>query len=257
LIKHNPKSIVLLSHLGRPNGKKSDKFSLKPIVGELEKHLNKKVIFLDDCVTESVINTVKNSKNNEIYLCENVRFHIEEEGSTKDKDGKKIKAEPEKVKQFQEKLTQLGDCYVNDAFGTAHRAHSSVVGVKHKYRVAGLLMQKELNFLGNFVEKPKKPVVAVLGGSKISDKINLVKNMLNFADEIIFGGGMKNPFLTEVFKRKLGATFNMIPENPKQLSDIVEEAKRKGVTLHFPKDYKVAKQKEMKKPSKVIIMNEN
>lgn len=105
----------------------------------------------------------------------------------------------------------MGNEYVNDAFGTAHRAHSSVVGINHKHRVAGLLMQKELNFLGNFLEKPKKPVVVILGGAKISDKIELVKNMIGFADEIIFGGGMKNPFLTEVFKKKLGKTFNIIP----------------------------------------------
>lgn len=86
--------------------------------------------------------------------------------------------------------------YVNDAFGTAHRAHSSVVGINHKFRVAGLLMEKQLKYLGNFVENPKKPVVVILGGAKVADKIGLIKNMFNFADEIIIGGGMKNPFLT-------------------------------------------------------------
>lgn len=143
--------------------------------------MNKKVTFLDDCVGESVISQV-NKANNEIFLCENVRFHVEEEGSSKDSSGKKTKADPEKVKAFRNQLSKLGNCYVNDAFGTAHRAHSSVVGINHKYRVAGLLMQKELSFLGNFLEKPKKPVVVILGGAKISDKIELVKNMLGFAD---------------------------------------------------------------------------
>lgn len=93
-----------------------------------------------------------------------------------------MKADPEKVKAFRSQLSQLGGFYINDAFGTAHRAHSSVVGINHKFRVAGLLMQKELSYLGNFLEKPKKPIVVILGGAKVSDKINLIKNMINFAD---------------------------------------------------------------------------
>lgn len=128
-----------------------------------------------------------------------------------------MKVDGEKIKAFRNQLSQLGSVYVNDAFGTAHRAHSSVVGIQHKFRVGGLLMQKELNYLGTFLGAPKKPVVVILGGAKIADKINLVKNMINFADEIIIGGGMKNPFLTEVFGKKLGKTFNAIPERPEML----------------------------------------
>lgn len=255
LLKYNPKSLVLLSHLGRPNGERNQKYTLQPIVPELEKLLNKKITFLEDCVGDEVLNRVK-SANNEIFLCENVRYHVEEEGSQK-KDGKKIKADPEKIKAFRNQLSQLGDFYVNDAFGTAHRAHSSVVGINHKIRVAGLLVEKELKYLGDFLENPKRPVVVVLGGSKISDKINVVRSMIKFADHIIFGGGMKNPFLTEVFGKKLGATFNIIPENPQELKDVVELAKQTGCKLHFPVDYRVAKANEMKKPSKVLIMDEN
>jgi len=111
-----------------------------------------------------------------------LRFHEEEEGSRKDDEGKKIKSSPEAIKHFRDQLTQLGNVYVNDAFGTAHRAHSSVVGIAHKYRVAGLLMQKELKFMGNFLEKPKRPVLVVLGGAKVKDKIELIENMINIAD---------------------------------------------------------------------------
>lgn len=140
LLKHNPKSLVLLSHLGRPNGEKVAKHSLKPIVGHLETFLNRKVTFLDDCVGESITNAVNNA-NGEVFLCENVRFHPEEEGSIK-KEGKKIKSKPEDIEKFRVGLSALGNVYVNDAFGSAHRAHSSVVGVKHKFRVAGLLMER-------------------------------------------------------------------------------------------------------------------
>ena len=117
---------------------------------QLSQYLNRKVTFLDDCVGEDVISKVQNARN-EVFLCENVRFHPEEEGSQKNAEGKKIKADPEKIKAFRSQLSQLGSVYVNDAFGTAHRAHSSVVGINHQFRVAGNLMKKELSYLGNFL----------------------------------------------------------------------------------------------------------
>lgn len=160
----------------------------------LQSLLGRPVTFLDDCVGDSVLSAVNNSDNG-IFLCENIRFHAEEEGSVKDKDGKKIKSKPEDVKAFREQLSKLGNVYVNDAFGTAHRAHSSVVGINHKFRVAGRLMQKELEYLGEFLHNPRKPVLVILGGFKVTDKIELILNMLNVADELIIVGGMSNPFL--------------------------------------------------------------
>ena len=141
LLKHNPKSLVLLSHLGRPEGKRDSKFTLRPVVDHLSQYLNRKITFLDDCVGDSIVNQI-NSSSNEIFLCENVRYHAEEEGKYKNSEGKKVTVDSEKIKAFRNQLSQLGSVYVNDAFGTAHRAHSSVVGIQHKYRVAGLLMQK-------------------------------------------------------------------------------------------------------------------
>jgi phosphoglycerate kinase len=124
--------------------------TLKPVAEHLSSLLNRKVTFLEDCVGDSVLNQV-NKANNEIFLCENVRFHAEEEGKYKDDQGNKVKCSKEAVTAFRNQLTKLGNVYVNDAFGTAHRAHSSVVGIAHKYRVAGLLMQKEIQHLGTFL----------------------------------------------------------------------------------------------------------
>ena len=138
-------SLVLMSHLGRPDGKRVEKFSLKPVAKKLEELLGKPVKFLSDCVGPEVEAECAALKPGEVALLENLRFHIEEEGKVKNKDGTKTKADPEKVAAFRASLTKLGDVYANDAFGTAHRAHSSVVGVDLPDKVAGFLMQKELD----------------------------------------------------------------------------------------------------------------
>lgn len=171
-----------MSHLGRPDGKVVEKFSLKPVQAELETQLGKEVTFLDDCVGQSVEASVeKLSKGDpgQVVLLENLRFHIEEEGSVKNKDGSKTKADPSKVEEFRQGLTRLGDVYVNDAFGTAHRAHSSMVGVKLPQRAAGFLVKKELEFFAKALENPERPFLAILGGAKVSDKIQLIDNMLD------------------------------------------------------------------------------
>ena len=168
-----------MSHLGRPDGKFVEKYSLKPVAMELEKHLGHTVTFLPDCVGPEVEEAVKKSPTSSVILLENLRFHIEEEGSVKNKDGFKTKADPEKVKAFREDLTKLGDVYVNDAFGTAHRAHSSMVGIQLPQRAAGFLMMKELEYFAKALEQPVRPFLAILGGAKVSDKIQLIENMLD------------------------------------------------------------------------------
>ena len=173
------KTVVLMSHLGRPDGKVVDKYSLKPVAGELEKHLGKPVTFLPDCVGPDIENVVNTAEPGSVILLENLRFHIEEEGSVKNKDGTKTKADPAKVAEFREGLTRLGDVYVNDAFGTAHRAHSSMVGVKLPQRAAGFLVKKELDYFAKALENPDRPFLAILGGAKVSDKIQLIDNMLD------------------------------------------------------------------------------
>lgn len=175
-----------MSHLGRPDGKPNPKYSLEPVSHELSQLLdNKPVTFLRDCVGPEVENAVSSAKKGSIILLENLRFHIEEEGSVKDKDGKKTKADPAKVTEFREQLTRLGDIYVNDAFGTAHRAHSSMVGIKLPQRAAGFLVKKELEFFAKALENPEKPFLAILGGAKVSDKIQLIDNMLDKVVQIV------------------------------------------------------------------------
>ena len=168
-----------MSHLGRPDGKVIAKFSLKPVAAEVEKILGKPVIFINDCVGPDVEKAVKSAPDGSVILLENLRFHIEEEGSVKNKDGTKTKADPTSVADFRENLTKLGDVYINDAFGTAHRAHSSMVGVKLPQRAAGFLMKKELEYFAKALENPERPFLAILGGAKVSDKIQLIENMLD------------------------------------------------------------------------------
>ena len=172
--------LVLMSHLGRPDGKRVDKYSLKPVAQRLEQLLGARVKFLNDCVGPDIKSQVE-AATEKIVLLENLRFHAEEEAN-----------DPEFAKQ----LASLGDVFVNDAFGTAHRAHASTAGVnKYLESGAGLLLEKELEYLGSAVENPKRPFMAVLGGAKVSDKIGVIENLLPKVDAILIGGGMAYTFL--------------------------------------------------------------
>jgi len=168
-----------MSHLGRPDGKVNEKYSLQPVVPVLEKQLGRYVIFLSDCVGPEIERSVRDAAPGSVILLENLRFHIEEEGSVKNKDGSKTKADEKNVKKFREQLTNLGDVYVNDAFGTAHRAHSSMVGINLPQRASGFLVKKELDYFSKALENPERPFLAILGGAKVSDKIQLIENMLD------------------------------------------------------------------------------
>ena len=171
-------SVVLMSHLGRPDGQKIAKFSLKPVAVELEKLLGKPVTFLDDCVGPAVEAACAKLAPGTVVLLENLRFHIEEEGKVKLEDGTSKKADPAAVAAFRASLSKLGDVFVNDAFGTAHRAHSSMVGVKLPQKAAGFLMEAELKAFAAVLDHPQRPLLAILGGAKIADKIPLIKNLL-------------------------------------------------------------------------------
>ena len=146
---------------------------------KLSELLSKPVTFLPDCVGAETEEAVKNASEGEIFLLENLRFHAEEEGSSKDSEGKKVKADKDAVEAFRKSLTKLGSIYINDAFGTAHRAHSSMVGVQLPKRAAGFLMKKELEFFAKALESPERPFLAILGGAKVQDKIQLIDHMLD------------------------------------------------------------------------------
>jgi phosphoglycerate kinase len=229
-------SLVLMSHLGRPDGKRVEKYTLKPVAEKLEELLGKPVKFLSDCVGPEVEAACSSLKAGEVVLLENLRFHIEEEGKVKNKDGTKTKADPEKVAAFRTSLSKLGDVYANDAFGTAHRAHSSVVGVDLPEKVAGFLMQKELNAFAAVLDNPKRPVLAILGGAKVADKIPLIRNLLDKADEIIIGGGMTFTFKKVLEGMEIGESL-FDPEGAKIVEDLMEKAKAKGVKIHLPVDF--------------------
>ena len=187
-------SLVLMSHLGRPDGQKIAKYSLAPVAERLQALLGQPVKFLPDCVGPEVERACAALKPGEVVLLENLRFHIEEEGRVKREDGSSVKADDAAVAAFRASLTKLGDVYVNDAFGTAHRAHSSITGVKLPQRAAGYLMKKELDFLGDAVNTPKRPFVAIIGGAKVSGKIDVIEALLPKVDTLIIGGGMAFTF---------------------------------------------------------------
>ncbi len=227
-------SLVLMSHLGRPDGKRIEKHSLKPVASRVQELLGRPVKFLEDCSGPEVEAACAALQPGEVILLENLRFHLEEEGKIKHKDGTKTVAEPEAVTAFRASLTKLGDVYVNDAFGTAHRAHSSMVGVDLPQRAAGYLMKKELDFLGGALDSPKPPFVSIIGGAKISGKIDVIEALLPKVDKLIIGGGMAYTFL-KAMGFEIGKS---LCENDK-----VELAKslleRAGDKIQLPVDFQV------------------
>ncbi|KAI5801599.1 phosphoglycerate kinase [Peziza echinospora] len=235
-LEKKAKAVILMSHLGRPDGKKVAKYSLKPVVAELEKQLGRKVTFLSDCVGKEVEEHVSKAKDGEVILLENLRFHAEEEGSGKDAEGKKVKADPAAVKEFRRSLTSLGDVFINDAFGTAHRAHSSMVGVDLPQKASGFLMKKELEYFAKVLEAPEKPFLAILGGAKVSDKIKLIDNLLDKVDSLIICGGMAFTFKKTLYNVKIGNSL-FDEAGSKQVASIMEKAKKNNVEIVLPVDY--------------------
>src|SRR5476649_1037480 len=229
-------SVILMSHLGRPDGKRIEKFSLKPVTEALQKLLGRPVQFLNDCVGAEVEAACAKAKPGDVILLENLRFHIEEEGKVKLEDGTKLKADADKVKAFRASLTKLGDVYINDAFGTAHRDHSSMTGVQLPQRACGYLMKKELDAFGAVLDHPKRPLLAILGGAKVADKIQLISNLLDKADEIIIGGGMAFTFKKVLNNMAIGNSL-YDAEGAKLVSDLMKKAQAKGRKIILPVDY--------------------
>ncbi|KAH8594326.1 phosphoglycerate kinase [Bisporella sp. PMI_857] len=238
-IDHGAKAVILMSHLGRPDGKVNPKYSLKPVLPELEKLLGKDVTFAPDSVGKEVEDIVNKATGGQVVLLENLRFHAEEEGSSKDADGKKVKADKADVEKFRKGLTALGDIFINDAFGTAHRAHSSMVGVDLPQKASGFLMKKELEYFAKAIEKPERPFLAILGGAKVSDKIQLIDNLLGKVDSLIVCGGMAFTFKKTLENVKIGNSL-FDADGAKIVGDLVEKAKKNNVKLVLPVDYVTA-----------------
>lgn len=223
-------SIILMSHLGRPKGEVKPEFTLKPVAAALAAKLGKPVAFATDCVGADAQAKTAALKPGEIVLLENLRFHAEEEGKGCSEEAKET---------FTKALAALGDVYVNDAFGTAHRAHASTAGVTAyvKESVAGLLLEKEITYLAKTLESPEHPFVAIIGGAKISGKIDVVINLMDKCDTILIGGGMAYTFF-KAMGQKIGGS---IHEDDKMelATQIMADAKAKGVKFLLPVDNKI------------------
>ena len=216
---------ILMSHLGRPKGKVNESMRLAPVVKRLSQLLEGEVKYVTDCIGDAVERAVNNLQSGEILLLENLRFYKEEEGN-----------DPE----FAKKLARLGDVYVNDAFGTAHRAHASTEGVTKYFEqcAAGYLMQKELKYLGEALENPKRPFVAILGGAKISGKIDVIENLLNKVDALLIGGGMTYTFL-KAENIEIGKS--LLEEDKIQLAqEVLKKVASQKVNFNLPSDHIIA-----------------
>lgn len=227
-------SLVLLSHLGRPDGEKKVEFSMKPVAVRLEELLGQKVIFADDCIGEAVVKKANALKPGEVMLCENTRFYKQED--------MKAKTDKDKALQdaFVKELAKLGNVFVNDAFGTAHRAHASTALICKYVRpsVAGFLMEKEIEYLGNAVSDPKRPFVAIIGGAKVSGKLEVLKALMEKVNTIIIGGGMAYTFL-RAQGHAIGAS--LCEEDLIEIAvDTLKVAKEKGVKFMLPIDNVIA-----------------
>ncbi|MBN1634677.1 MAG: phosphoglycerate kinase [Ignavibacteria bacterium] len=237
IIKNGGKCI-LMSHLGRPKGEKNMKYSLKVVAEHLAKLLDKNVIFTDDCIGEGNLELINSMNEGDVMLLENLRFYKEEE---KNDSG------------FAVKLASYGDIYVNDAFGTAHRAHTSTEGVTKfiNTSAAGYLMEKELKYLYSAIDNPEKPLIAILGGSKISGKIDVLENLLNVADSILIGGGMMFTFY-KAMGLEIGKS--ILEEDKIELAKtIMDKAKSLNKKLLLPVDMIIADKFDSESSTKMIV----
>lgn len=220
-ITSNGGKCILMSHLGRPKGEANPKYSLDVVAQFLTGDLDKQIIFSDDCISDDNLMVIENMKEGDILLLENLRFYKEEEKNDK---------------SFSEKLARYGDIYINDAFGTAHRAHASTEGVTHYIDLcgAGYLMEKEIKYLSEAVNNPEKPLCAILGGSKISGKIDVIENLLTKADKILIGGGMMFTFY-KAMGYEIGKS--ILEEDKIELAkSLMEKSKSLGKEIKLPVD---------------------
>ena len=228
--------VVLLSHLGRPDGKRVPKYSLKPVAERLSQLLHQPVEFADDCLGPSVERLVDALPNGRVLLLENVRFYPDEEANNTD---------------FAKALSRFGDLYVNDAFGTAHRAHATTEGLGHLLpAVAGFLMEKEIRYLDEALKHPARPFVAILGGAKVSDKIGVLTRLLEKVDRILIGGGMSYTFL-KAQGQAIGSS-KLEADKVDLAKDILAKAQARNVQVLLPVDHVITTSLDPGTPTKVV-----
>ncbi len=240
-LEHGARVVILASHLGRPKGKPNPEMSLRPVAARVGELLKKPVAFADDCVGAPAEQAVANAPKGGVVLLENLRFHPEEEKNDA---------------SFAKGLAALADVYVNDAFGAAHRAHASVEAIVRlvPQAGAGLLMEKELRYLGGALDNPERPFVTIIGGAKVSDKIEVIENLVPKVDRLLIGGAMAYTF----FKAQGKPVGKSLVEDDKldAARDIMERAKQRGLTLLLPTDHVVAPKLEAGAPSDVLSVDD-
>eukprot|EP00746_Dinoflagellata_sp_MGD_P160991 gnl/MRDRNA2_/MRDRNA2_87989_c0_seq1.p1 gnl/MRDRNA2_/MRDRNA2_87989_c0~~gnl/MRDRNA2_/MRDRNA2_87989_c0_seq1.p1 ORF type:complete len:554 (+),score=138.72 gnl/MRDRNA2_/MRDRNA2_87989_c0_seq1:116-1777(+) len=238
VLMKKPKSLVLASHLGRPDGKVNQKFSMEPVAKAVSEKLGFPVKFIKGWGPDMEAK-VGDPLPGTIFVLDNLRFNLEEEGKGKDKEGNKITADKEDITKFRARIKSIADIYVNDAFGTAHRAHSSMVGEGFDVKATGQLMAAELSAFAKVLDEPAKPVLAILGGAKVTDKIQLIFNMLDKVDKLIIGGGMAFTFLKVIDGMTIGDSL-YDEDGAKTVPDIMAKAKEKGVEIILPVDFTIS-----------------
>merc|ERR1719316_2496085 len=216
-----------------------EKFSMKPVAKVVEEKLGKPVTLLNGASGPEVVSAAADPADGSVILLENLRFNVEEEGKGKDADGNKVTADPAKVSEFRASIRKLADVYVNDAFGTAHRGHSSMVGEGFEIKATGGLMSQELDAFAKVLDAPAKPVLAILGGAKVTDKIQLIFNMLDKVDKLIIGGGMAFTFLKVNNGMSIGSSL-YDDDGAKTVPDIMKQAKEKNVEIILPVDFTIS-----------------
>ena len=270
------KAVVLMSHLGRPDGSKNPKFTLQPVATKLGELLGKPVTFLNDCVGPAVEEACANPAPGSIIVLENMRFYAEEEGKgcrheegcpgskcdkkapSKGAKCDKFKPSAEDVDAFRASLAKLGDVYVNDAFGTAHRAHSSMVGMQGKMPcVSGLLVAKELEAFSKVLDPSlkKTPLTSIVGGAKISDKVLVIDNLIDKSDNIIICGGMAYTFLKTCFAMEIGKSL-FDAKGAELAPGLMEKAKAKGCNIVLPCDWACGQDFKNDQPIKMVTQEE-
>jgi phosphoglycerate kinase len=255
-------SVILMSHLGRPKGGYEEKFSLKHVLPVLNKHLDKEAKFADDCLGESATRMSKELKPGEVLLLENLRFYKEEEGKAKtdglkEEEARAKKAEmKENQKKMARQLASYGDVWVNDAFGTAHRAHASTAVIAQFVRdkICGYLIQAELENAKKVLDNPRRPFTAIMGGAKVSDKILIIERLLEKVDNLIIGGGM-----SYTFSKAMGGNIgnSLLEEDKLQLTlDLIKKADDRGVKMILPTDAVIADEFKNEAKQKVVKAGE-
>ncbi|MGA1876078.1 MAG: phosphoglycerate kinase [bacterium] len=234
-------SVILISHMGRPKGQRDPKLSLAPVAKRLQRLLQKDVLFLNDCLGSETERAVRNMKRGDVVLLENLRFY---------------KEETENNESFARQLAAYAEVFVNDAFATAHRKHASNVGVTKFISpcVGGFLLKKEITYFEKAMENPVRPFVAILGGAKVSGKIEVLKNLMNKVDKIIIGGGMVFTFLKSI-GHEVGKS--LVEDNMLELAmDILKSAKNQGVKLYLPVDVVIAEEVDPRTVTKIVPIQE-